>query len=332
MTTEANQKKYLKIYENELTKIEKRILKLFENRFPDSLYEPCKYAIKGGGKRIRPFLVLCSAKAAGGKFSRVYNAAAAVELLHNFTLVHDDIMDNSEKRRGRPTVHIKYDVNTAILSGDSLIATAYEQLLKDCSNDSKTIIDIFTQGIVEVCEGQSLDKDFESRENVSIDEYKQMIYKKTAALLVMSAKIGARLIKDSKEIITAVSKYAANIGMAFQIHDDLLDVIGEETKFGKQIGSDLLEGKKTYLFLKAFEKASGKDRIELNNFILYKGINKVKIPLFKEIYQRLGVIDDAQNEIKLYTNSAVKQIEHIKNSEARNLLEWLANFLLGRIK
>ncbi|MFA3781862.1 polyprenyl synthetase family protein [Melioribacteraceae bacterium 4301-Me] len=330
MISESDNEKFLNLYKNELVKLELKITRVFEKRLPKSLYQPCKYAIESGGKRIRPFFVLLAAKAAGGNFDQVYNAAIAVELLHNFTLVHDDIMDNSTIRRCRPTLHIKYDVNTAILAGDSLIALAYEYLLKDTPENSKSIIETFTQSVVEVCEGQSLDKEFETRRNVTINDYKKMIYQKTAALLVMSGKIGAQMVTVKKNIIDAISKYAANIGMAFQIQDDLLDITANQNKFGKKIGNDLIEGKKTFLFLKAYEKASGKDKRELNNFIKNKGIPEHKIPVFNEIYERLGVFEDAKNEIKRYTQLGINQLKVFKDKEAKNLLVWFANFLLNR--
>ncbi len=326
-----NPDKYSKIYKSELAKLENKISKLFDKRSPKSLYDPCEYILQAGGKRVRPFLVLCSVKAVGGKFQHAYNAAVAVELVHNFTLVHDDIMDHAATRRGKPALHIKYDPNIAILSGDSLIALAYDLLLKDCKQRTNKIVETFTKGIEEVCEGQALDKEFETKKNVTIDDYKKMIYKKTSAMIVMSCKVGALLASKSQKEINAVSKYAKNIGMAFQIQDDLLDLIAEEAKFGKKIGGDLVEGKKTYLFVKAYEKAAGKDKAALNRFIRNKGINENEIHIFKAIYNRLGVINEARNEIKKYTASAIKQLKYMPDKEGRNLLEWLAVSLLKRI-
>ena len=180
--------KYIKLYEAERVKINKILSLALKDRNPISLYEPGSYILNSGGKRLRPLLVLLSAKAVGGKFKDAYNAAAAVEMLHNFTLVHDDIMDNADKRRGRLTLHKKYDHNTAILAGDSLLSIAYEFLLKDCNGNAKKVISSFTQGLIEVCEGQSLDTDFEFRKNVSLLEYILMIKKKTAAMAEMCCR------------------------------------------------------------------------------------------------------------------------------------------------
>ena len=324
--------KYNSIYLSEISKIEKRLSLFLKGNEPKSLYEPCSYILNGGGKRLRPFLVLISAKAVGGKFKDVYNAAIAVEILHNFTLAHDDIMDNSPKRRGRITLHKKYDVNTAILAGDNLIALAYDCLLKDCKNNVKGIVSTFTHGVIEVCEGQSLDKDFELRKNVSLSEYQKMIYKKTAALAEMCCSIGAQLCNASTKEIKAVSNYGKNLGMAFQIQDDLLDIVGEENQFGKTIGSDLVEGKKTYLFLQALEKSNSKDRNELIKVIKQKGISKSEIDKYSNLYYKLGVISDAEHEIVKYTKLALKNLSSSKDSEGKNLMIWLANALITRNK
>lgn len=321
-----------KVYNTEISKIDNRLNKLLFGREPKSLYDPCSYILHSGGKRLRPFLVLISAKAVGGKFSQTYNAAAAVEVLHNFTLVHDDIMDNSDKRRGRPTLHKKYDINSAILAGDNLIALAYESLLKDSNHHTKEIVSSFTQGIIEVCEGQSLDKEFELRKSVSLQEYELMIYKKTAALAEMCCSIGAQIAGASRKDLKIVSDYGKNLGMAFQIQDDLLDVVGKENEFGKAIGSDLVEGKKTYLFLSALEKAKGKDKIDLLKVIAGKGIKRNEFEHYKNIYTKYGVLKNAEHEIIKYTKLALKNLNSLPNEEGRNLMYWLANVLINRNK
>ena len=324
--------KYNNIYRTEISKIDKTLSLFLGKKEPKSLYEPCSYILDGGGKRLRPFLVLASAKAVGGKFKDVYNAAIAVEILHNFTLAHDDIMDNSPIRRGRDTLHEKYDVNTAILTGDNLIALAYESLLRDCETNAKNIVSTFTHAIIEVCEGQSLDKDFEVRQKVPISEYQKMIYKKTAALAEMCCSIGAQLCFASAKEIKAVSNYGKYLGMAFQIQDDLLDIVGVENQFGKTIGSDLVEGKKTYLFLRALEKSNIKDRFELIKVIRQKGIPRNEIQKYSKLYQKLDVIKDAEHEIMKYTKLALKNLTPLKNGEGKNLMIWLANALITRNK
>ncbi|MCX7876252.1 MAG: polyprenyl synthetase family protein [Melioribacteraceae bacterium] len=325
--------KFLKIYNQETEKIELLISNLFKNKKPKSLYEPCSYLLSGGGKRLRPFLVLISAKASGGNFKEVYNAAIGIELLHNFTLAHDDIMDNSDLRRGRLTLHKKYDVNTAILAGDNLIAIAYKLLLMDSKKNIKQIIETFTNGIIEVCEGQSLDKEFELKENVTINEYKTMIYKKTAALAEMSCAIGSLIVNSNKKNIKAVSDFGKYLGMAFQIQDDLLDITADQEKFGKKIGSDLIEGKKTFLFLTALKNAKDQNDISLlNNVILNKGIKKEEVDMYKNLYEKLGVLKAAKKEIEKYTKLALRSLDTLPNNEGKELMIHLANSLINRYK
>jgi geranylgeranyl diphosphate synthase type II len=320
---------YIKIYETERKKINKILSQALKGRKPVSLYEPGAYILNSGGKRLRPLLVLLSAKAVGGSFKNAYNAAASVEMLHNFTLVHDDIMDNADKRRGRLTLHKKYDHNTAILAGDSLLSVAYEYLLKDCNGSAKELISSFTHGLIEVCEGQSMDTDFESRKNVSLSEYITMIKKKTAAMAEMCCRIGALLGGGSKDQVTALGNYGLNLGIAFQIQDDLLDISADEKKFGKTIGGDLVEGKKTFLFLEALEKSKGEDRRRLLKVIERKGIRSNQIIFYKQLYEKLGVLDDARNEIRHYTNKALKSLK-LLDKEKRKIFIWLADSLINR--
>ena len=320
---------YVSVYETERKKINKILSDALSKRNPASLYEPGLYILNGGGKRIRPLLVLLSAQAVGGKFKDAYNAAAAVEMLHNFTLVHDDIMDNADKRRGRLTLHKKYDNSTAILVGDSLLSIAYEYLLKDCNGNSKEVITAFTNGLIEVCEGQSLDTDFERRKNVTLAEYILMIRKKTAAMAEICCKIGALLGGGTKAQVKALGNFGLNIGIAFQIQDDLLDISADEKKFGKTIGGDLVEGKKTFLFLEALEKSRGEDEQKLLKVIERKGIRKNQINSYKLIYEKLGVLDDARKEIKSYTEKALNSI-NILDKKNKNIFKWLADSLIHR--
>jgi geranylgeranyl diphosphate synthase type II len=322
----------LEVYKTELKKIESKISELFVDKEPRSLYDPCAYSIQSGGKRLRPFLVLISAKAVGGNFEDVYNAAVAVEILHNFTLVHDDIMDNADKRRGFPTTHVKYDLSTAILAGDNLIAIAYKQLLKDVKGDVPRLVNTFTDGIIEVCEGQSYDKEFETQDEVTVDEYRCMISKKTAALAETCCSIGAQIGGGRDEDIEALSNYGKNLGIAFQFQDDLLDIIGDENEFGKSVGGDLVEGKKTFLFLKALEKADGKVKEDLMRVVKNKGISRDEVPYYKKIYEDLGVIEESKKEIKAYNNQALEAIEDIKDKHAKKVMEELAHYLVDRSK
>jgi geranylgeranyl diphosphate synthase type II len=317
------------LYERERKKIEKRIHASVKDKEPESLYIPASYILESGGKRLRPLLVLLSAKAVGGSFKQAYNAAVAVELLHNFTLVHDDIMDNADKRRNRLTLHKKYDTSTAILVGDGLLSVAYEYLLKDCNGNTKAVLSAFTKGLLEVCNGQSIDKNFETAENVSISEYLDMIKKKTASLMETCCKIGALLGRGNNIQVKNLSNFGKNLGIAFQIQDDLLDITGDEKELGKKIGGDLIEGKKTYLFVKAMQKADGKERKILFNLVKNKGINKEQIPAFKKTYIKLGVLDDAKRDIEKYSVQALSSIK-IFNYEDRQIYKWLTDSLISR--
>jgi geranylgeranyl diphosphate synthase, type II len=321
---------YQVLYDKEKSKIDKILSKALEFREPVSLYAPAYYIIKNGGKRLRPLLVLFACKGVGGKFSDVYNAAAAVELLHNFTLVHDDIMDNASKRRGMLTMHVKYGLNTAVLTGDSMLAVAYEYLLKD-SRDNGRVMSEFTKGLIEVCEGQALDKIFEVEKKASIADYLEMINKKTAAMLIMCCKIGGIMGKGSESEIKALSVFGRNIGIAFQIQDDLLDIKGYE-EFGKTTGGDLIEGKKTYLFLRALEKSRGSDKTDLNKIIEQKGISETEVNYYIELYKRNGITEDAESEIRKYTRRAVKAIEGLRDEKDKKLFYWLADSLIKRNK
>ena len=320
---------YISLYETERKKINKILSSVLKKRKPASLYEPGSYILNSGGKRLRPLLVLLSSKAVGGNFKDAYNAAAAVEMLHNFTLVHDDIMDNADKRRGRLTLHKMYDNSTAILTGDSLLSIAYEYLLKDCNGSAKQVISSFTHGLIEVCEGQSLDTDFELRKNVSLSEYIVMIKKKTAAMAEMCCKIGALLGGGTKSQVNALGNYGLNLGIAFQIQDDLLDISADEKKFGKTIGGDLVEGKKTFLFLEALEKSRGEDRKKLKKVIENKGVRRNQVLNYKMIYEKLGVLDDARSEIRAYTQKALRSI-NLFNEENKKIFKWLADSLIHR--
>lgn len=325
-------KTYFKWYERERNKVNEKLSKALKDRKPESLYKPSDYILSNSGKRLRPILVLFSAKAVGGNFKSVYNAALSVEMLHNFTLIHDDIMDNADLRRGKKTLHKLYDLNTAILAGDSLLSIAYEYLLKDCKVNAREAVSAFTQGLIEVCEGQSLDTDFEKREYVSLEEYIIMIKKKTAALAKMCCELGAILSNANQIDIKALANYGLNLGIAFQIQDDLLDIIGDEKEFGKTVGGDLIVGKKTFLFIKAFEKAKGQYKKDLLMMVKNKGISPDKVDYFKEMFFKLGVIEDAQLEIKKYTNKALNSINKLSNKDEIGFFHWLADSLIERNK
>jgi len=328
----ADMKKYISFYERERKLIDKKLALALKERKPTSLYQPASYILESSGKRLRPLLVLLSAKAVGGDIKNFYNAALSVEMLHNFTLVHDDIMDNADLRRGNLTIHKKYNLNTAILAGDILAAVAYEFLLKDCKVNAKQALDAFTKGLVEVCEGQSLDTEFETRKNVSLPEYIKMIEKKTAALARMCCELGAYLADGSMNDIKALSDYGKFLGIAFQIQDDLLDIIADKSEFGNRIGGDLVEGKKTFLFIEALEKSKGKDNNDLLEVVVNKGIKENQIEYYKNLYEKLGVIDDAKTAIRTYTSKALRSINKLPNKSEVEIFYWLADSLIKRNK
>ena len=312
--------------------IEKKLAAVCDKPAPVNLYEPMRYILDGGGKRIRPMLLVLCCEAAGGDGNAALDAAAAIEILHNFTLVHDDIMDNADTRRGRVTIHKKWDRDTAILAGDGLIGFAYRMLLLTKSPRIQEVAKSFTEAIIEVCEGQSWDKEFETRKSVSIDEYITMIDKKTSELLKCCAEIGGLIGGGNDDEIKALKEYALNTGLAFQIQDDLLDIIADEKKFGKKIGGDLREGKKTYLLLKALETAAdADDRNLLNGVIENKGVKSEEdIVKIKAVYEKYGVLDDASAKVEEYTNKANESLKRIKDSEAKEMLGWFSEMLLTR--
>ena len=312
--------------------IDEKLNHIIEKNIPDGIYEPLKYILSGGGKRIRPVLLMFSCEAVGGNYKDAIDAAVSVEMLHNFTLIHDDIMDNADKRRGKETIHKKWNRDVAILSGDALLGLAYNTLLKTKSVNIQQIAQAFTEGIIEVCEGQGFDKEFEVKGNVSLEEYLMMINKKTSQLLVSCAKMGALIGNADKNSIKNLINYAEHIGLAFQIQDDLLDITADEKKFGKKIGGDLREGKKTYLLLKALEVVNvRKDKTILESIINSKGLqNNEEILKVKEIYEKYGIVDSAMNEIEKYTSKANEYLNELKNEDGRNSLTWFSDMLLSR--
>jgi len=322
------------VYLNYKKRVDDILAYSIDKKEPRSLYDPLKYVLEGGGKRIRPMMVIFSCEAVGGKPEDALNAAAALELLHNFTLVHDDIMDNADRRRGRKTIHKKWNDNVAILSGDHLIGLAYKYLLKTKSGRLNEIVKSFTEGIIEVCEGQSFDQEFEVRKDVTLDEYLKMISKKTAKMLETSAIVGALIGNGNGELVENIRKYAANIGLAFQILDDLLDIMGNESQLGKKIGGDLVEGKKTYLLLKACEVINDKkDKEKIESIIINNGLGKThddKIIEIKNIYEKYGVINSAQKEIEKYTMLADRHLNTLPAGEAKERLKWFSKMLMSR--
>ncbi len=294
-----------------------------------------RYILGGGGKRVRSTLLLLSCEAVGTRASAALHAGAAVELLHNFTLVHDDVMDNAPSRRGKETVHVRWDVDTAILVGDILVGLAYEQLQQVSSANRLHIEQAFTTCLLEVCRGQALDLEHGKRTDVSLPEYLQMIGKKTGTLIATAARIGGLTGGGSPREVSALTRFGRLLGRAFQIQDDLLDVTASEKHFGKMIGGDILEGKKTFLFITARDRASRRDRRELINILnppkgRRRG-SRERVRRATELYRSTGALEAAQARIRRDTAAAMAALAALRPSPARERLYWYADVLLKRV-
>ena len=302
------------------------ILALFENylaqiampKEPQLLYEPIIYSMSGGGKRIRPTLLMLTCEAFGGDAADALGAAAAVEMFHNFTLLHDDIMDNANVRRGKPSVFAQWGENVAILSGDAMMIYAYYLLRKVPEDKLARIMDIFTPMALQVCEGQQYDMDFEQRQKVSMVEYMNMIELKTSVLLAGSAMIGAVLGDASEEDCRKIYRYALELGLAFQLQDDWLDSFGTEEELGKKIGGDILEGKKTCLMQHAMSHASEEDREILRTTHLDVSLSdEEKIARVKAIYEKYDVPRAIQRMISTRFERAIAILDTLDISRER---------------
>ena len=317
----------LNIYREKINDSLDQILQIEE---PRSLYEPMKYIINIGGKRIRPILCEIFYRMFNGEKDKVLFPALAIELLHNFTLVHDDIMDDDDKRRNKPTVHVKWDLAVGVLAGDGIVSLAYKVLLKEKFKRSEQIIDIFTEGLLEVCEGQGFDKEFETRGDVTEKEYINMINKKTSALLAVPAKIGTACANADKELIEVAGEYGRALGLAFQIQDDYLDIAGNEELLGKTYGSDVQKGKKTYLYIKAKEKLTGEDLNKFNEIIEKEDVTREEILIVRDIYERNGILSDTNNEIVRRINLAKEAIEKLSTNYDTKELKEFTEYMLNR--
>jgi len=321
--------------------VERRLSSLVRHNGPNDLYDACRYVIFGGGKRVRSTLVILACEAVGGKSAVAVSAGAAVELMHNFTLVHDDVMDNARSRRGKPTVHTKWDVNNALLVGDVLLGLAYQCLFETTNGDVRRMADVFTSGLVDVCEGQALDLEFERAKNVLLEDYFTMIEKKTGGLIAMSAELGGLVGGGSGRQVTALRRFGHFLGRAFQLQDDLLDVVANVKEFGKTIGGDIVKGKKTFLLLKAMERARAKDKR-----ILHRATTSARLPEGKRtitakeqravaavtaIYKRYGVIESAKAHVRRDTSSAIKALAVLPETSARAMLQWYSELLVRRV-
>jgi geranylgeranyl diphosphate synthase, type II len=300
------------------TFIEKEIKKNKFGKQPLSLYEPIRYLMSLGGKRMRPLLTMLSYSLYKDDVKNITPYAVAVEAFHNFTLMHDDIMDKAPLRRGKATVHEKWNVNTAILSGDVMLVKVYDMLLALEVEKIKPVLKAFNQCAAEVCEGQQWDMEFESLSTVTEAQYINMIRLKTAVLLGFSLELGAILANAPKEDQLALREFGIDIGIGFQLKDDLLDAYADPKKFGKQVGGDIIANKKTYLIIKALEKAKGKQKKELGNLLSAKKFNaKKKVAAVKEIYNSLHVPEMAEKKVTQYFKKGFQSLDKVTCSEER---------------
>jgi geranylgeranyl diphosphate synthase type II len=299
---------------------------------PRELYEPICYTLALGGKRIRPVLLLMACDLFSGDLNKAIHAAVGIEVFHNFTLLHDDIMDKSPIRRGKETVYTKWNTNIAILSGDAMYAKAYEYFLDVDQQHLSEVLRVFTRAAIDVCEGQQYDMNFESQEKVTINDYLSMIRLKTAALTGASLRIGAIIAGASEKDAKLLQDFGQNLGIAFQLRDDLLDAFGDEKKFGKKTGNDIATNKKTFLYLKAFAKAKG----SLRDRLLYYFVNatlegETKIEAVKEIYHKLDIKAETEKEMNRFYDLALKSLTAINvKADRKSELKALAEKLMVR--
>lgn len=297
---------------------------------PKGLYEPIGYTLASGGKRLRPQLALIACAICGGKEEEVLPAALALEVFHNFTLLHDDVMDKAAVRRGRPTVHVKWDDNTAILSGDQMLIEAYKLLSNVPENKLPQVLRWFNEMATGICEGQQYDMDFEHMSEVRIEDYMKMIELKTSVLLAYAMKIGGYIAGATVQQQEALYAYGLHIGLAFQIQDDILDVYGDPKTFGKAIGGDICCNKKTFLLLTALETADAQSNEELQKWLQVQDHKEEKIAAVTAIYNRLNVRAKAESVMEQHTVIALEQLNRLPQNEACKRLRELAERLVTR--
>jgi geranylgeranyl diphosphate synthase, type II len=304
----------------------------YHDKDPQNLYDPIHYILGLGGKRIRPVLTMMTAEIFDADYQLALPAALAVEVFHNFSLVHDDIMDDAPLRRGNETVHEKWNLNTAILSGDAMLILAYQYFEKYDPIVFRDLAKLFSKTALEVCEGQQWDVDFESRINVSIPEYLKMIEYKTAVLVAAAMKMGAIVAETTVENADLIYDFGLNLGLAFQLQDDFLDAFGDPKTFGKQVGGDIIENKKTYLFLKAIEFATNEDKAQLLHlFSIHPDDNTDKINQVKLIFDKSGASNATQKAIHDYSLKAFDVLQKLKiDNEKKAILKSFGENLMGR--
>ena len=299
---------------------------------PAKLYEPIAYTMALGGKRVRPVLTLMTCEAMGGDLQKAINPALGIELFHNYTLVHDDVMDRADLRRGKPTVHTRWDNNVAILCGDAMLTMATQAMSHVDDDIVAPIMEVFNETAMKIYEGQQYDMDYEQRNDVTVDEYMKMIRLKTSVLLGCSCKVGAIVARTDKENADKIYDMAVNLGIAFQLQDDYLDVWGDPATFGKEIGSDIVNNKKTFLLINAIHQAGGNDAKALKHWLSESNAPKQeKIQGVTALYEKLGIKDQARNAIVNYSHKALDLLHETKMSyDAYKVFESIINQLADR--
>lgn len=288
------------------------------NKEPNGLYGPIEYILSLGGKRMRPVLTLMASEIFNSDYSKALNAATAVEVFHNFSLIHDDIMDDAPLRRGKETVHEKWDLNTGILSGDAMLILAYQYFENYEPHVFQKLAKLFSKTALEVCEGQQYDVDFETRDDVTIPEYLKMIEYKTAVLVGAAMKMGAFVAETSESNANLIYDFGLNLGIAFQLQDDYLDAFGDPKTFGKQVGGDIIENKKTYLYLKALEFGNDEQKEQLLHlFSIQPTDNTDKIESVKQIFIETKSAQETQNAIKEFTQKAFETLNKLDVEDSK---------------
>lgn len=308
-----------------LSFLDKRLSEVVKEREPKILYSPIEYILLDGGKRIRPLLCMLACEATGGDPYEAVDAAVSVEIMHNFTLVHDDIMDNSPVRRGKTTIHLKWDLPTAILSGDAMVGLAL-QVLSSYSNYANfgKFIEQFTYGYIEVCEGQALDMMYNHKVDVCTDDYFKMITKKTAAVIQTSLALGGLCAGAVDEDIETLKNFGLNLGIAFQLQDDLLDLISSDTKLGKRIGNDILEKKKTLMVIMARERIrNDRDKNLIEKLYSNEKIEPDIIPEYISLFEKLNIFSDVKEIIDMYFDKARATLLELSKNDGTKMLKYL---------
>ncbi|MBO7437132.1 MAG: polyprenyl synthetase family protein [Bacteroidaceae bacterium] len=303
------------------------------SRQPDELYAPIRYVLSLGGKRIRPTFLIMAYNMYADDIESVFSTAAGMEIFHNFTLLHDDLMDRADMRRGKATVHKKWNDNTAILSGDGMLVLAYRYLAESSAPELKKVLDLANETFTGIMEGQQYDMEFETRDDVREKEYIEMIRLKTSVLLAACVQMGAMLGGASEHDSELLYEFGEKIGLAFQLQDDLLDVYGDPAVFGKKIGGDILCNKKTYLYINAYRLADGKQKSELDRWAVYDGNDPdSKIAGVRAIYDAVGVKALSEKLINSYFDEAMKKLDQVNlSADRKSLLREYAGSLLNRV-